>query len=39
MARFRFESFAAYINTKKNTWDEPSRVFDTGDVREGPGLD
>ena len=40
MARFRFGSLAAYTNTtKKNTWDEPSRVVDADDVREGPVLD
>ena len=39
MARFRFECFSAYINTKKNMWDVPSRIFDADDVREGPGLD
>ena len=39
MARFRFECFSAYINTKKNMRDVPSRIFDADDVREGPGLD
>ena len=38
MARFRFEYFSAYIKTKKNMWDVPSRVFDADDAREGPGL-
>ena len=39
MARFRFELFSVYINTERNMWDEPSRVFDDDDVRKGPGLD
>ena len=39
MARFRFECFSAYINTKKNMLGVPSRTFDADDVREGPGLD
>ena len=39
MARFRFECFSAYINTKKNMRDVPSRIFDADEVREGPGLD
>jgi site-specific DNA-cytosine methylase/integrase len=38
-ARFRFEMYCVYINTKNNMWDEPSRVFDSDDIREGPGLD
>jgi hypothetical protein len=38
-ARFRVEMFSVYINTKRNMWDEPSRVFDADDAREGPGLD
>ena len=38
-ARFRFEIYCVYINTKNNMWDEPSRVFDSDDIREGPGLD
>ena len=39
MARFRFEMFSVYINTKRNMWNGPSRVFDADDAREGPGLD
>ena len=38
-ARFRFEMYCVYINTKNNMWDEPPRVFDSDDIREGPGLD
>ena len=38
MSRFRFEMYCVYINTKSNMWDEPSRVFDDDDIREGPGL-
>ena len=38
MARFRFELFSVYINTERNMWDEPSRIFDAGDVRKGPGV-
>ena len=30
--------YCVYINTKSNMWDEPSRVFDDDDIREGPGL-
>ena len=36
MARFRFELFSVYINTERNMRDEPSRIFDAGDVRKGP---
>ena len=39
VARFRFELFSIYINTKRNMWDEPSRIFDADDVRKGPGVD
>ena len=39
MSRFRFELFSVYINTERNMWDEPSRVFDADEVRKGPGLD
>ena len=38
MSRFRFEVYCVYINTKSNMRDEPSRVFDDDDIREGPGL-
>ena len=38
MARFRFELFSVYINTERNMWDEPSRIFDADDVRKGPGV-
>jgi len=37
-ARFRFETFSVYINTKSNMWGELPRVFDDDDIREGPGL-
>ena len=35
MARFRFECYSAYINTHRNMWDEPSRIFDADEVRKG----
>ena len=38
-APFRFEMYCVYMNTKNNMWDEPSRVFDSDDIREGPGRD
>ena len=38
MARFRFELFSVYINTERNMWDEPSRIFDADDVQKGPGV-
>ena len=39
MARFRFECYSVYINTHRNMWDEPSRIFDADEVRKGPGMD
>ena len=39
MARFRFELFSVYINTERNMWDDPSRIFGADDVRKGPGVD